>query len=254
MNLTVNARDAMARGGRLTIETKNVDLTSAQASASIGVTPGRYVMLAFTDTGEGMDAATRDRIFEPFFTTKGEQGTGLGLSTVYGIVRQTGGQIWVYSEPGRGSTFKVYLPLVADGAPRVVPAQPEMKRSKTIGETVLVVEDDEQVRGLVCGLLSRAGYEVLGPSTPTEALKLADHHHGRIDLLLTDVVMPHLTGPELARHLALSHPTAKVLYMSGYTEEAIMHQGALDPGIAFLPKPLSPESLLSKVREVLDGG
>jgi two-component system, cell cycle sensor histidine kinase and response regulator CckA len=253
MNLAVNARDAMPRGGTLTIETKHVELTADLVTGPLGVTPGRYVLLAMTDTGEGMDAATRDQIFEPFFTTKGERGTGLGLSTVYGIVRQSGGHVSVYSEPGRGSTFKVYLPLVNEDVPRVSAPPQQPRRSSPGGETVLVVEDDEQVRGLVCGVLSRAGYEVLGPSSPTEALRLAEQHHGRINLLLTDVVMPRVTGPEVAKRLEASHPGAKVLYMSGYTDEAIVRQGMLDPAIAFLPKPLSPESLLAKVREVLDG-
>jgi PAS domain S-box-containing protein len=253
MNLAVNARDAMAHGGTLTMETANVELSAAQVSGHLDVKPGRYVTLAICDTGAGMDETTRVRIFEPFFTTKGERGTGLGLSTVYGIVRQSGGDIWVHSEPDRGTTFKVYLPRSED-APRVVAApRAEPRPSCPGGTTVLVVEDDEQVRGLVCGVLSRAGYEVLGPTSPTEALKLTEHHHGPIDLLLTAIVMPRVTGPELAKRPAASHPGAKVLYMSGYTDEAIARDGLLDSSVAFLPKPLSPESLLSRVREVLDG-
>jgi two-component system, cell cycle sensor histidine kinase and response regulator CckA len=253
MNLAVNARDAMAGGGTLTIETHDVAITRDEADAHVDMKPGSYVMLAMTDTGHGMDAATRDRIFEPFFTTKGEKGTGLGLSTVYGIVRQSGGHIWVYSEPGQGTTFKVYLPRTGEDARSAATPLPRARVAGAGGETVLVVEDDEQVRNLVCGVLRRAGYEVLGPSSPADALDVARHHNGRIDLLLTDVIMPRVMGPEIAKHLTALHPTAKVLYMSGYTDDAIVHQGVLDPGIAFLPKPLSPVALLDKVRDVLDG-
>jgi PAS domain S-box-containing protein len=252
VNLAVNARDAMARGGRLTIETRNVELTTAHAGGHVDVMPGAYVMLAMTDTGDGMDAATQRHIFEPFFTTKKEKGTGLGLSTVYGIVRQSGGHIWVYSEPGRGTTFKLHFPRVADGVPLSAAASHPPPTSTHGSETILVAEDNEQVRELVCGILSQAGYTVISAPIPTEALRLAAQHHGDIHLLLSDVVMPHLSGPELAERLAISHPTTKVLYMSGYTDNAIGHQGALDPRIAFLAKPLTPETLLAKVREVLD--
>jgi PAS domain S-box-containing protein len=254
MNLAVNARDAMARGGKLTIETKNVRLTTEYASTHPDVRPGPYVMLAMTDTGIGMDPATKALIFEPFFTTKSERGTGLGLSTVYGIVRQSGGHIWVDSEPGRGTTFKVYFPRVADDAvTRDVSPSPRSPGPRMGTETILVVEDDEQLRALVCTILRRVGHTVLCAAGGTEALRLEQEHRGHVHLLFTDVVMPGITGPELATRLSSVRPDTKVLYTSGYADNAIGHQGVLSPGIAFLPKPFTPDTLLEKVREVLDG-
>jgi signal transduction histidine kinase/ActR/RegA family two-component response regulator len=251
MNLAVNARDAMPQGGRLAIETANVDLDDAFADLHPGVQPGPHVLLAIRDNGCGMDAATSSRIFEPFFTTKEQgRGTGLGLSTVYGIVKQSGGTIWVESEPGRGTTFRIYLPRVEAPAERVAAAQPrELPRGT---ETVLLVEDDDSVRDLAADILRLNGYTVLAAPHGIEALELCARRTERIDLVLSDVVMPHLNGPELLERLRPLLPEAKVLLMSGYAGDALGQHGTLDPGTPFLAKPFTPDTLARKIREVLE--
>ncbi|WP_447975046.1 ATP-binding protein [Nitrospira sp. Kam-Ns4a] len=252
MNLAVNARDAMPQGGKLTIETANVDIDDSFRHGQV-VAPGRYVLLAVSDTGQGMDEETKARVFEPFFTTKGlGKGTGLGLSTVYGIVRQSGGYIFVYSEPGKGSTFKIYLPRV-DEAVEPEPAalaDPGLPRGN---ETILLVEDEPGVRMLVRDTLELQGYTVLEARHGIEALVLSSRHPGPVHLLLTDVVMPQMSGREVAAQLLAARPDVKVLYMSGYAENSVVHHGILDPGTAFLQKPFTPDVLVRRVREVLDG-
>ena len=252
MNLAVNARDAMPRGGRLTIETANVDLDEAYARQHPGVTPGPQVMLAVSDTGIGMDAETRSHIFEPFFTTKPQgEGTGLGLSTVYGIVQQSGGHIWVYSEPERGATFKIYLPPAQDAvaALDLASAPPPAAGGH---ETVLLAEDDSAVRDVASEILAQKGYRVLRAPDGQSALEIARSHAGEIRLLVTDIVMPGMTGRELAIALAAERPGVRVLYMSGYTDDAVVRHGVLVEGTPYLQKPFSPDALARKVREILD--
>lgn len=252
LNLVVNARDAMPNGGKLTLEMANVDLDDTYVLEHPGVRPGRYVMLAVTDTGTGMDRDTLASIFEPFFTTKDlGKGTGLGLSTVYGIVKQSGGNIWAYSEPGRGTTFKIYLPWV-DAPPETLTAEQRPLSNTRGNETILLVEDDQRVRDLAQTVLSASGYSVLAADNPSAAISLCQTHAGPLHLLLTDIVMPGLCGRELARQLTARRPGLKVLYMSGYTTNAIVHHGELDSSTFFLPKPFTPASLAAKVREVLD--
>ena len=252
LNLALNARDAMPNGGTLTLETSNADLDDAYAREHQSVVAGRYVLLAVSDTGVGMSPETQAHIFEPFYTTKEVgKGTGLGLSTVYGIVKQSGGNIWVYSEPGRGTTFKIYLPRVDQPAEKLAAAKDPQKIQQG-AETVLLVEDDSQLRQLAVTILSHCGYKVLAADNADEALTLCKVKHGDIALLVTDVVMPGMNGRQLAAQVERIFPQIKVLYISGYTSNAIVHHGVLDPGLWFLAKPFSPSALAAKVREVLD--
>jgi PAS domain S-box-containing protein len=254
MNLAVNAQDAMPGGGILTLELADVVLDESYAAAHAEVTPGPYIVLAVSDTSVGMDAVTQGRLFEPFFTTKATgEGTGLGLSTVYGIVKQHGGHLWVYSEPGRGSTFKVYLPRVEEPA-TARPASASSAAAIICGtETVMIVEDHASVRDLAQYALERQGYRVLAADTGSRALELGEGHEGPIDLLLTDVILPGLNGRALYKQLAIGRPGLKVICMSGYTEDAIALHGVLDEGIHYLQKPFALHALLHQVREVLAG-
>jgi PAS domain S-box-containing protein len=251
MNLALNARDAMPTGGKLTIETKDVTLDASYAAEHLGVTPGPHVMLAVSDTGVGMDKETQSRIFEPFFTTKAVgKGTGLGLSTVFGVVQQSGGNIWVYSELNRGTTFKVYLPRAAGQSPELVEHVEPVTLKGT--ETILLVEDQDEVRRVAQEILMRHGYHVIAAQNAGEALLSCERHPRTIHLMLTDVVMPQMSGSELAQRLGTIRPEMKVIYMSGYTDNAIVHHGILDSGLPFVQKPLLPDVLARRVREVLD--
>jgi PAS domain S-box-containing protein len=253
MNLAVNARDAMPEGGRITIETGNAELDAEYAAAHVPLRAGRYVLLAVSDTGSGMDAATQARVFEPFFTTKGVgKGSGLGLSTVYGIVKQSDGYIWVYSEVGIGTTFKIYLPRIDEDAVRARPqALGPLPRGS---ETVLLVEDEASLRELLKEALEINGYSVLVAADGSEALQLAEAHPGPIHIMVTDVIMPGMTGPKIVELVAPTRPEMKVLYVSGYSDESVTRQGLIGPGSAFLSKPFGAEVLLRRIRETLDAG
>ena len=249
-NLAVNARDAMPNGGKITLETTNVDVDAEYALQHAPVMAGPFVLFSMSDTGVGMDADTQSRIFEPFFSTKEKgKGTGLGLATVYGIVKQSGGFVWVYSEPGHGATFKIYLPRVDDPISPPTPSRPQATAGGT--ETILIAEDAPGVRGVVQEVLRRQGYTVLAAPDGKSALALAAAHSGPIHLLITDVIMPEMSGRQLADRMREIRPDAKVLFVSGYTDDAIVRHGILEPGIAFLQKPFSPPALARKVREVL---
>ncbi len=254
MNLVLNSRDAMPGGGKLTISTCNVEIDTAYSEQHVAVRPGPFVQLSVADTGCGMDRQTQARLYEPFFTTKEKgKGTGLGLSTVYGIVKQSGGYIWVYSEPGLGTTFKIYLPRAQDVAAPEAPLLPALPRRSTGAETILVVEDEEALRAVARRTLEAAGYTVLTAADGLEALEVFGRHPGQVQLLLTDVIMPRMDGGALAHELTRRRPGLRVLFMSGYTDDAIVHRGVLDPGTNFLTKPFTSAGLALKVREVLDG-
>jgi CheY-like chemotaxis protein len=250
INLVVNARDAMPQGGKITVVTENVNLDQSYAGLRIAVKPGAYVMLAVSDTGTGMNTETQQQIFEPFFTTKEiGKGTGLGLATIYGIVKQSGGNIWVYSETGKGTTFKIYLPRV--DAEALTSAHVRVHPTIAAHETILLVEDEEMVRKLACDILSARGYRVLAAKNGDDAIAICGNHSGRIDLLLTDVVMPGTGGKEVADSIKRRRQDINVLYMSGYTDDAIVHHGVLDPGMNFIEKPFTANKLVTKVQEAL---
>jgi len=252
MNLAVNARDAMPQGGKFTIETANIYIDETHTKQHVSVQTGPYVLLAISDNGSGMDAETQARIFEPFFTTKGPgKGTGLGLSTVYGIVKQFGGNIWVYSEPGEGTTFKIYLPRVSEEVKSVKHRQVSVESLRG-SETILLVEDEKMVRDLASEILQEYNYNVLVASNPAEAISICEQSRNTIHLLLTDVVMPGMSGPQLSEKLKSLHPEIKVLYMSGYADNAIIQHGVLKPGTPFIQKPFLPQNLLKKVRQILE--
>ncbi len=251
VNLIANARDAMPSGGKLTVEVAAVELDQLYAVSHPEVEPGSHVMIAVSDTGSGISDEVREHVFEPFYTTKeGSGGTGLGLATVYGIVKQSGGSIGVYSEPDHGAAFKVYLPRVFE-TPDARPAPTAEPEVGAASATILLAEDDDAVRGIAVLALSRAGYNVLAADSGTMALQLAAEHAGAIHLLVTDVVMREMSGRQVAEELGRFRPDVRVLYMSGYTENTIVHHGVLRPDIEFLPKPFTPTALVSKVREVL---
>ena len=254
MNLSVNARDAMPQRGALSIETRNADLDDSYLQAHGRALRGLHVVPTVNDTGCGMSPETQSHLFEPFFTTKEQgKGTGLGLATVYGIVKQSDGDIWVYSEPGRGSTFKIYLPRV-DALPDAPRRESTRIRPRRGTETILLAEDAEVLRRLLREILSQNGYTLLTAANGEDALRLSTEHPGPIHILVTDMVMPIMSGKELVSRLGPLRPEMKILYMSGYTEDAIASQGNIEPGTAFLEKPFSPDALVRKIREILDGG
>jgi len=254
LNLAVNAKDAMPDGGNLIIELTRAELDEGYARKHVAVKPGKYVMLSVSDTGSGMAPEVRDRVFEPFFTTKEKgKGTGLGLSTVYGIVKQSGGNIWVYSEVGHGTVFKIYFPQV-EGAVEESKENIEGKELPGGDEKILLVEDERGVRELTAEFLRRQGYMVLEAQHGAGAFRTCEEHQGPIDLLVTDVVMPGMSGRELAGLLAPIRPEMKVLYMSGYTDDAVIQHGVLEEGVNYIQKPFSMAKLARKVREVLDKG
>jgi CheY-like chemotaxis protein len=251
MNLAVNARDAMPDGGKLTVETSNIFIDPQYASSHVGLLPGAYVMLSMSDTGTGIPQDIQERIFEPFFTTKGVgKGTGLGLATVYGIVRQSGGGIFVYSEEGHGSTFKIYIPRVADEAVQETLASPP-QRLAVGSETILLAEDEELVRSLSRKILEACGYRVIEACDGVEALEILARDE-EIDLLLTDLIMPRMGGRELAERLQAVRPELPILFASGYTDEAIVRHGVLDSSTNFIQKPFTIDDVARKVRDMLD--
>jgi PAS domain S-box-containing protein len=253
MNLVLNARDAIPGGGQIMVETANAEVDAGHAARRPGLAPGGYVMLSVSDTGDGMDSEVMSHIFEPFYTTKAPgHGTGLGLAATYGIVRQTGGWIYVYSEPGRGTAFKVYLPRAVSATPE--PVARALEADGLHGaETLLVVEDNSEVRALTCAILREFGYDVLPATNGAEAEEIFAQRRDAIRLLITDVVMPGLSGRELSRRLTALAPALKTIFVSGYTENVIVHQGVLDPSVNYLPKPFTPQALAAKTRQVLDG-
>jgi two-component system cell cycle sensor histidine kinase/response regulator CckA len=250
----VNAKDAMPKGGKLTVETANVELDQDYADLHLNVVPGSYVMLSVSDTGMGIMPEVRDHILEPFFTTKEKgKGTGLGLSTVYGIVKQSGGNIWIYSEPGQGSTFKIYLPRVEEEVDSMLQSSAVGTKSQQGSETILLVEDEKMVRTLAQTILKRNGYNVLEAENGEEALRVVEEQKGKpINLMLTDLIMPRMNGRELSAHLKPLLPGIKVIYMSGYTDEAVSEHGMLAPGVEYIQKPFPPDALVKKIRSVLD--
>ncbi len=251
VNLAVNARDAMPTGGRLTIETGAFQIDDTYVRTHMGVKPGDFVMIAVSDTGVGMDSATRQHIFEPFFTTKERgKGTGLGLATVYGMVKQSGGDIWVYSEPGTGSTFKLYFPKVDEPVAEVSGSGSDQAKDIAT-ETILLVEDEKAVRDLTCRILQKLGYQVLTAASGEAAIEIGRSYAGQVSLLLTDVVMPNMSGRQVADALLQIRPGLRVLFLSGYTENTVVHHGVLDSAVDFLPKPFSREVLGQKIREIL---
>jgi CheY-like chemotaxis protein len=253
LNLAANARDAMPQGGKLTIETANVELGEPYALNHNGVEPGRYVLLAVSDSGTGIEADVLPHIFEPFFTTKPQgKGTGLGLSIVYSIVHQSGGHVWVYSEPGKGATFKIYLPVAGESVrePQPVPVSAPSEQGSGV---ILLVEDQDAVREMLKKALTLGGYNVLAAAGGEEAITLVAEHEGPIDLLITDVVMPVMSGRELAERLTVERPGMKVLFVSGFADRAVVHHGMLSPGINYLQKPFPLSELARKVQEILKG-
>ncbi len=254
MNLVVNARDAMPDGGKLTIETGTVQLSESYSARQLGIQPGQHVTISISDTGIGMDEETQSHLFEPFFTTKGPgRGTGLGLATAYGIIRQSGGAIGIVSQPGKGATARIYLPVAeAKAKAEAVPEKTAAVEQLTGAETVLLVEDEARVRKLIVDILAACGYRVLEATRGNEAVRLAASHKGPIHLAVVDVVMPEMSGPDVVRQIQPAHPDMRVLYISGYTDEAMVHHGILESGAAFLQKPFLPGVLVRRVREVLD--